>query len=51
MSEDQSGQFTELLRRWTQGDEKALGALVPLVYKELRRAAQYQLWFTRPTSA
>ena len=48
MPEDQSGQFTELLRRWSQGDEKALGALVPLVYRELRRAAQYQLQLERP---
>ena len=46
--EDQSGQFTELLHRWTQGDEEALGALVPLVYKELRRVAHYQLQLERP---
>src|SRR5450631_3782178 len=48
MPEDQSGQFTELLHRWTEGDEKALAALVPLVYKELRRAAHYQLQLERP---
>jgi RNA polymerase sigma factor (TIGR02999 family) len=48
MPEDQSVQFTVLLRHWTQGDEKALGALVPLVYKELRRLAHYHLQSERP---
>jgi RNA polymerase sigma factor (TIGR02999 family) len=40
---DQSGQFTELLQHWKQGQEEALPALVPLVYKELRRLAHYHL--------
>src|SRR5271154_6170913 len=48
MPEDQSGQFTELLQHWTQGDEKALVALVPMVYKELRRLAHYHLQSERP---
>jgi RNA polymerase sigma factor (TIGR02999 family) len=48
MPEDQSGQVTELLRHWTQGDEQALDALVPLVYKELRRLAHYHLQSERP---
>jgi hypothetical protein len=48
MPEDQSGQFTELLQRWTQGDEKALSTLVPLVYKELRHLAHYHLQSERP---
>ena len=43
MPEDQPGQVTELLLHWKQGDEKALRALVPLVYKELRRLAHYHL--------
>jgi RNA polymerase sigma factor (TIGR02999 family) len=43
MPEDQSGQVTELLQQWTRGDEQALRALVPLVYKELRRLAHYHL--------
>jgi RNA polymerase sigma factor (TIGR02999 family) len=43
MSEDQPGQVTELLHHWKQGDEKALRALLPLVYKELRRLAHYHL--------
>lgn len=43
MPDDQSGQVTELLQRWKQGDDQALKALVPLVYKELRRLAHYHL--------
>jgi RNA polymerase sigma factor (TIGR02999 family) len=34
---------TELLNRWSKGDEKALDALVPLVYRELRQLAAYHL--------
>ena len=48
MPEDPSGQVTELLHQWTQGDEKALRALAPLVYKELRRLAHYHLQSERP---
>jgi RNA polymerase sigma factor (TIGR02999 family) len=48
MVEDQSGRLTELLRHWRQGDENALPALVPLVYKELRRLAHYHLQSERP---
>lgn len=43
MPEDPSGQFTELLQHWKQGDKEALRVLVPLVYKELRRLAHYHL--------
>jgi RNA polymerase sigma factor (TIGR02999 family) len=43
MLDDPSGQVTELLHNWTQGDEEALRDLVPLVYKELRRLAHYHL--------
>jgi RNA polymerase sigma factor (TIGR02999 family) len=43
MPEGESGQVTELLNHWRQGDDKALHALVPLVYKELRRLAHYHL--------
>jgi len=46
--EEQSGQFTELLQRWVQGDERAASTLVALVYKELRRLAQHQLESERP---
>src|ERR1700735_3111078 len=48
MAEDRSGQVTELLQHWRQGDEKALHALVPLVYKELHRLAHYHLQSERP---
>lgn len=33
------GPVTQLLRRWTDGDARALHQLVPLVYKELRQLA------------
>ncbi len=48
MPDDQPGQVTELLLHWRQGDEKALRALVPLVYKELRRLAHFHLQAERP---
>ena len=48
MPEDQSGQVTLLLQNWKQGDEQALRALMPLVYKELRRLAHYHLQSERP---
>jgi RNA polymerase sigma-70 factor (ECF subfamily) len=34
---------TVLLRAWREGDEKALDALMPLVYDELRRIARRRL--------
>lgn len=36
-------QVTELLRRWSNGDQEALDSLVPLVYEDLRRLANYYL--------
>ena len=48
MPDDQKGQVTELLVHWKEGDENALRALVPLVYKELRRLAHYHLQAERP---
>ena len=48
MSEDQPGQFTELLHHWMQGDDEALHALMPMVYRELRRLAHYYLQSERP---
>ena len=47
-TEEQSGQFTELLQRWVQGDGVAASTLVPLVYKELRRLAHHHLESERP---
>jgi RNA polymerase sigma factor (TIGR02999 family) len=43
MPADPSGDVTQLLRHWAQGDESALGALVPVMHRELRRLAHYQL--------
>ena len=39
---------TELLTRWSQGDDAALAELTPLVYKELRRLAHRQMGAERP---
>ena len=39
---------TLLLARWRSGDQNALNALIPLVYKELRRAALRCLRSERP---
>jgi RNA polymerase sigma factor (TIGR02999 family) len=41
--EDPSETVTKLLGHWAQGDQKALAALLPLVYNELRRVAHFQL--------
>jgi RNA polymerase sigma factor (TIGR02999 family) len=43
-----STQVTALLGRWRAGDREALDALVPLVYRELRRIAQHYLNNERP---
>ena len=43
MKRDSSSQVTELLGRWRGGDRKALDALMPLVYTELRRVANHYL--------
>jgi len=48
MPDDQPSQITELLHAWKKGDEEALRALVPLVYKELRRLAHLHLRSERP---
>jgi RNA polymerase sigma factor (TIGR02999 family) len=41
-------EVTLLLQGWRDGDSKALDALLPLVYKELRRLAHFQLRSERP---
>jgi len=48
MPEDQTGHFTELLHRWAQGDDDGLDALIPIIYKELRRLAHYHRQFEPP---
>ena len=40
--------ITELLVQWREGDKAALDRLIPLVYKELRRIASYNLRRRRP---
>lgn len=39
---------TDLLARWSQGDDTALRELTPLVYEELRRLAHRQMGGERP---
>jgi RNA polymerase sigma factor (TIGR02999 family) len=43
-----SGRVTELLLQWGKGDPKALEAVLPLVYNELRRQARHHLKRQRP---
>jgi DNA-directed RNA polymerase specialized sigma24 family protein len=39
MAQPELGDVTRLLQSWSGGDQKALGELVPLVYRELRGLA------------
>jgi RNA polymerase sigma factor (TIGR02999 family) len=48
MPEEQSSPVSLLLHAWTKGDKQALGALLPLVYNELRRVARHHLQRERP---
>ena len=48
MSQSPSKAVTQLLNRWTNGDERALHDLAPIVYEELRRLAHYYLQSERP---
>jgi RNA polymerase sigma factor (TIGR02999 family) len=48
MSEESPEVVSQLLSDWAKGDQKALTALLPLVYNALRRAAHYQLQHQRP---
>ncbi|HKC72187.1 MAG TPA: sigma-70 family RNA polymerase sigma factor [Terriglobales bacterium] len=43
MEQKAPSQVTQLLQGWRNGDQKARDALLPLVYKELRRVAHFQL--------
>lgn len=42
-SEAERDHLSQLLVRWTDGDKDALNALIPIVYKELRRLAHKHL--------
>lgn len=48
MALEPSSPVSELLLHWGNGDRKALGAILPLVYNELRRLARYHLHQQRP---
>jgi RNA polymerase sigma factor (TIGR02999 family) len=48
VDQQHSHPVTELLVRWRAGDQDALEALVPLVYKELRAIARHHLRRERP---
>lgn len=48
MEHESVGEITRLLQGWRGGDRKALDALLPVVYKELRRLAHFQLRKERP---
>lgn len=43
-----SKQISDVLLHWGKGDHKALEAMLPLVYDELRRLARYHLRRQRP---
>ena len=43
-----SKQISDVLLHWGKGDQKALEAMLPLVYDELRRLARYHLRQQRP---
>ena len=48
MEQKASSEITQRLQEWRGGDRKALDSLLPLVYKELRRLAHFQLRNERP---
>lgn len=48
MENQPPSQVTQLLQTWRGGDPEAFDALLPLVYKELRRLAHFQLRNERP---
>ena len=48
MNHEPPSEVTLLLEQWRDGDRKALDALLPLVYQELRRLAHFQLRKERP---
>lgn len=48
MNQQHSQPVSQLLVRWRAGDQDALAALLPLVYKELRDIARHHLQRERP---
>jgi RNA polymerase sigma factor (TIGR02999 family) len=45
---DETPRITGLLHRWTDGDERALELLIPLVHRELQQMARRQMARERP---
>jgi len=48
VAREPSSAVSELLLHWGNGDRRALEAILPLVYNELRRLARYHLQQQRP---
>ena len=48
MSEQPSGDVTQLLQAWSEGDKQALDDLIPIVYAEIHRIAHNYLRRERP---
>jgi RNA polymerase sigma factor (TIGR02999 family) len=48
MGETPAHDVTQLLQAWSEGDERALDKLMPLVYRELHRLAQRYMAHERP---
>jgi RNA polymerase sigma factor (TIGR02999 family) len=48
LGQERTGEITQLLHGWRRGDREALDALLPIVYKELKRLAHFQLRKERP---
>jgi len=48
MTEPTSHELTHLLQAWSDGDQRALDQLMPLVYKELHRLAERYMAGERP---
>lgn len=48
MEHESPREITLLLQGWRDGDRKALDALLPVIYQELRRLARFQLRKERP---
>ena len=48
MVETPAHDVTQLLQAWSEGDERALDKLMPLVYRELHRLAQRYMAHERP---
>ena len=48
MGYESAGEITQLLQGWRGGNREALDSLLPIVYKELRRLAHFQLRQERP---